>query len=178
MRGYLLLTLITWGSCITVNYGPPPNQLMIELMLFHRRLLRYALDIHYPRVITNCDLYEMTECEPWSATIKMRRLSWLGHLMRMDPEVPARVALQEALKPAKRKRGRPPTTWTTIIQQDLVSLNISTKLNNNQSAIEELESLCGDRKEWMARCRMRGNPRAKTLDRGEMSCQVESLDRG
>ena len=49
---------------------------------FHRRQLRYALGIIYPRVITNQQLYDVTKCEPWSVVTERRRLSWLGHLMR------------------------------------------------------------------------------------------------
>ena len=86
---------------------------------FHRRQLRYALGIKYPRVITNQQLYDVTKCEPWSIVNERRRLSWLGHMMRLNPETPARQYFKEALRPVKRKPGRPPMTWITTIQQDL-----------------------------------------------------------
>ena len=76
---------------------------------FHRRQLRYALGIKYPRVIINQQLYDVTKCEPWSNT-ERRRLSWLGHLMRLNPETPASQSFKEALRPVKRKPGRPPMT--------------------------------------------------------------------
>ena len=64
---------------------------------FHRRQLRYALGIKYPRVIINQQLYDVTKCEPWSNT-ERRRLAWLGHLMRLNPETPASQSFKEALK--------------------------------------------------------------------------------
>ena len=75
---------------------------------FHRRQLRYALGIKYPRVITNHQLYDVTKWEPWSIVTERRRLSWLGHLMRLNPETPARQSFKEALRPVKRKPGSPP----------------------------------------------------------------------
>ena len=66
---------------------------------FHRRQLRYALGIKYPRVITNQQLYDVTKCEPWSIVTERRRLSWLGHMMRLNPETPARHSFKEALRP-------------------------------------------------------------------------------
>ena len=41
-------------------------------------------------------LETLTKCEPWSIVTERRRLSWLGHLMRLNPETPARQSLKEA----------------------------------------------------------------------------------
>ena len=71
----------------------------------------HILNIHWPKTINNQNLYKITKTDtPWSTQIKKRHLSWLGHLMRLSEETPARKALQEALKPEKRKRGRPTLT--------------------------------------------------------------------
>ena len=106
---------------------------------FHRRQLRYALVIKYPRIITNQQLYDITKCEPWSVVTERRRLSW-----RLNPETPARQSFKEALRPVKRKPGRPPMTWITTIQQDLSKRDIHINLRDI-SAIEKLESMCHDR---------------------------------
>lgn len=125
---------------------------------FHRRQLRYAIGIKYPKIVSNNKLYEITKCEKWSSTIERRRLSWLGHLMRLDPDVPARRALEEALKPTKKKKGRPPTTWISVIQKDLKNKNIDIDLSK-PNATQNLETLCQNRTLWKARCGMRGNLR-------------------
>ena len=134
-----------WTTTTTINDS---------IYSFHRRQLRYALGIKYPRVITNQQLYDVTKCEPCSIVTERRRLSWLGHMMRLNPETPARQSFKEALRPVKRKPGRHPMTWITTIQQDLSKRDIHINLRDI-SAIEKLESMCHDRVGWKARCSMR-----------------------
>ena len=110
--------------------------------------------IKYSRVITNQQLYDVTKCEPLSIVTERRRLSWLGHLMRLNPETPAWQSCKEALRQVKRKPGRPPMTWITPIQQDLSKRDIHINLRDI-SAIEKLESMGHDRVGWKARCSMR-----------------------
>ena len=47
-------------------------------------------------------LYEKTGVEKWSSIVKKRRLSWLGHLLRLDEERTAKKALAEYLRKVKR----------------------------------------------------------------------------
>ena len=116
---------------------------------FHCRQLRYAIGIVYPRVISNAKLYRLTKAEPWSKTIERRHHSWIGHLMRLDPEVPVRKELTEALKPSKGKRGRPRTTWISKMQQDVSNLGVDITLNNE--SIQQLSNICGDWDAWRDR---------------------------
>ena len=134
---------------------------------FHPRQLRYALGIKYPCVITNQKLYDLTKCEPWSIVTERRRLSWLGHLIRLNPETPARQYFKEALRPAKRKPGRPPTTWITTIQKDPTERGIYVNL---RGTIKELESMCHDRAGWKAGCSMRGTSETSPLNQWTSSC--------
>ena len=115
-----------------------------KLDAFHRRLLRYAIGAHYPKIIKNEDIYIITEAIPLSNTIKRRRLSWFGHLMRLPKETPARQAFAEAIGPKKRKRGRPKTIWLDVIQRDLKDIGIEIEVKD-PSNIPKLESLCIDR---------------------------------
>ena len=148
-----------FAECIFLyNCGQQRRPLNDSIDSFHRRQLQYALGIKYPRVITNQQLYyDVTKCEPWSVVTERRRLSWLGHLMRLNPETPARQSFKEALRPVKRKPGRPPITWITTIQQYLSKRDIHTNLLYI-SAIEKLESMCHDRVGWKARWSMRETP--------------------
>ena len=82
----------------------------------------------------------------WATHIERRRHSWIGHLMQLDPEVPATKALTEALKPSNRKRGRPRTTWISKMQQDISNLGLDITLNNK--SIQQLSDICGDRDAW------------------------------
>ena len=86
---------------------------------FQRCMLRQAINIRWPKLISSQKLYEMTKVEPWSRTIRRRRLNWLGHLMRLPPETPARISLYEAIRTTKRKRGKAKTTWLKVTEKDL-----------------------------------------------------------
>ena len=100
---------------------------------WHRRLLRIALNVKYPKVISNEKLYNITKETPISERIKRRRLALLGHILRLDPDTPAQKALKYYLTPHKRPVGRPPVTWIQLITQDLTNTtkhhNIKTPLN-------------------------------------------------
>ena len=117
---------------------------------FQRRQLRGILGIRWPKKITNDELYKKTKCEPWSKTIKRRRLNWLGHLIRLHPDTPARKALREYLRTTKRPRGRPKFTWMQQAKQDLQCANINLDLRNDIQTIKTLEELTHNRQNWHA----------------------------
>jgi len=101
-----------------------------QIDAFHRKQLRYVLGIYWPRKISNMSLYTITRAEPWSRVIKRRRLNWLGHLMRLHPETPVQLSLEEALRPAKRPVGHPKTTWISCVCKDLEKANIYIRQDN------------------------------------------------
>ena len=78
-----------WTTTKTINDN---NK---TLYYFHRRQLRNAPGIKYPRVITNQQLYDLTKYEPLSIVTEHRRLSWLRHMMRLNPATPARQYFSE-----------------------------------------------------------------------------------
>ena len=93
-------------------------------------------------------MYQKCQTRPWSKSIKIRRLRFLGHLLRLVIETPARNALDEYFRPALRDPGRPITTWWTIIKKYLEKIDVTMEL-------VELLRLAADRKEWndlVARC--------------------------
>ena len=105
------------------------EKLESTIKTFQRRHLIKILGINWQRNITNKEIYARTKCEPWSEIIRARRLTWLGHLIRLHPETPARKALEEYLRKVKRPRGRPKPTWMQTIQQDLNSIGIKLELS-------------------------------------------------
>ena len=120
---------------------------------FHRRLLRWATGFRYPKKISNDDIYKLTEEKPWSTVISDRRLRLLGHICRLQSDTPARQSLQEAMKPHKRKMGRPKMTWIKQLKQDLGSVGIIA-----DEDFENVFKLASDRDIWReATCIMAGN---------------------
>ena len=116
---------------------------------FHRRMLRQAINIRWPKKISSQKLYEITKVEAWSKTIKRRRLKWLGHLMRLPEETPARISLHEALRETKRKKGKPKTTWLKLIESDLkghVKLDIYKE--EAEKTLLKLTEVTRDRNTW------------------------------
>ena len=85
------------------NYTKTFN-LIIYSSLFQRKQLKKLLCFYWPQKISNIELYKRTKSVEWSKLVKRKRLSWLGHLMRLPKETAARKALQEYAKPIKKKK--------------------------------------------------------------------------
>ena len=102
------------------------------------------MGVRWPKKVKNTELYEKTIVEKWSSITKKRRFSWLGHLLKLDQETPAKKALAEYLLKVKKKCGRRKTCLIDIIKSDFQYLNITdeTKL------LQHLNVLSGDRKLW------------------------------
>ena len=105
---------------------------------FQRRLLRHAINIRYPRRISNESLYNITKEVRWSQAIAYRRLVWFGHMMRLPAETPVRRALKEAEIPVKLPRGRPKTTWLSSMKNQLAEAGMSWE--NAKVTAEDRES--------------------------------------
>ena len=116
---------------------------------FQRHMLRQAINIRWPKKISSQKLYEMTKVEPWSRTIRRRRLNWVGHLMRLPPETPARISLPEALRTTKRKRGKAKTTWLKVIEKDLSgNVKLDVFKDPAEITITKLINVTRDREVW------------------------------
>ena len=100
------------------------KELEKEIDVFQRRLLRQILKVYYPRIITNKYLYEKTKLQPWSTTARFKRLKWLGHVFRLPRDSPAPTALREALVKVKKPKGGQISTWISIVQKQLIELNV------------------------------------------------------
>ena len=72
-------------------------------------------------------------------TIRKRRLSFFGHICRLPQNTPARIALEEILKPCKKTRGGQKITYISVLKKDLDELNLTIN-----SAME----IAKDRTEW------------------------------
>ena len=137
----LLYNSETWALTSTLEKS---------LDAFHRRLLRIALNIRYPKIISNQHLYNLTKETPLSVRIKKRRLALFGHILRLPPDTPAQQALQFYLTPHRRPVGRPPLTWLALVTKDLrhtlIHHNIKTPLNKN--SIDRLSVIAKDNTAW------------------------------
>ena len=92
--------------------------------VFQRRLYRKILQIKYPEVISNTELYARFKEKPWSELIRERRLRWIGHLHRLPIDSPVRIALSESTAPYKKVRGGQATTYIRSVNSDLKDLEL------------------------------------------------------
>ncbi len=117
---------------------------------FQRRQLRNILGIHWPKTISNEELYTRTKTKPWNTTVRRRRLNWIGHMMRLHPDTPARQALTEYLRTVKHPKGRPTHTWMEQIRKDLLKVIIKLDQSCARNTTDQLSELTKDRDRWRA----------------------------
>ena len=106
---------------------------------FQRKLLRIAINIRYPRLISSNRLMEITKQKPWSETIATQRLRWFGHCQRLPDDSPAKQALIEFERIVQRPVGRPIMTWFEVIKKQLKEKGLK---------YEEAKILTQDRIKW------------------------------
>ena len=71
-------------------------------------------------------VYEISKLKPWSYKILKQRLTWFGHLARMNEKTPVKITLKYAKSDYLKKRGRPKQTWINQMEQQLKDdLNLS-----------------------------------------------------
>ena len=87
--------------------------------------LRRILDIRWHDFVRNADIRRITNQPPLSSIIKSRRLTFCGHLARMDENADASQAIFEPLPENwRRPPGRLCTTWMKNFHDDLSSLDL------------------------------------------------------
>ena len=89
-----------------------------------RNFLHQILGIKWTVKVKNEDIYQQTKTCPWSEWVKFKRVKWLGHLLQLPSDTPAKLALEEALQPTKCFPRCQPTMWLTNILDDLHCIGI------------------------------------------------------
>jgi len=87
-----------------------------RLQTFVNRCLRRILNIHWPEVISNEELWRTEETEA-STQIKRRKWNWIGHTLREGNEAIEREALDWNPQ-GQRRRGRPRHTWRRSVHNE------------------------------------------------------------
>ena len=104
--------------------------------------IRQLLNIHYPSIVGNNDICAMTRQHLWTDKINQDKLRFTGHILRLPEGTPARQALQIALKPVTRPRGRQKTTWMQSTNTLLQSVGLDNLGTN------KLQESADDKKTW------------------------------
>jgi hypothetical protein len=96
------------------------------LLIFERKIFRRIYCPKYEngkwKSRTNRELEEMNGGENIVKWIKGQRISWLGHLERMEDRMPKKIFTQEL--EGTRRRGRPRKRWKEEVERDLQVLGV------------------------------------------------------
>ena len=122
---------------------------------FHRKQLRKVLGVKWPQRISNKKLYEKTNTQKISQTIRERRWKLLGHIMRLPAQCPARKAMRFFFEKRSNKKflGRKRTTIVTTLNKDIKK----TKARNpsfsvipltSEVSLQNLSTKARNRKLW------------------------------
>ncbi len=109
-----------------------------KLQVFVNNCLRRILNIFWPQVISNVELWKQTNQSPVPAQIKNRKFKWLGHTLRRPNIEVQRQALTWNLA-GTRRRGAPRLTWKRKLNQEL---------NDSGKTWQDIELLAQDRTAW------------------------------
>ena len=125
-----------------------PNQ---KLNTCHRKHLRRICNVYWPKgVISNVELYRRCDVIPITERVRKARWTLLGHILRMDDNCAASLALRYAISSSeflRGRRGRPRCNLFTTIVNDLREHNCNLKSVND---FNELKLLAQDRNSWRA----------------------------
>ena len=110
------------------------------VLIFKRKIFRRIYGSKYEngewKSSTNRELEEMSKGENIVIWIKGQRISWLGHVKRMEEDgMPKRIFTQEL--EGTRRRGRPRKRWKEEAERDFQVLGV-----------RRWRELVADRKKW------------------------------
>ena len=143
VKSVLTYNMCTWGLTCSQEE---------ELDRAHRKQLRRIWNDPYKK---NNELYRDSNEIPISTSMKRARWRKLGHILRLDDEVPGQKAMRYYFdKPINSKRfaGRPRITLPVKIDNDIKKCadtnNIGvTKFTSNED-LDTLKEIAYDRKRW------------------------------
>jgi hypothetical protein len=145
-----VLPVLTYNAC-TWALSQTEQE---ELDAFHRRQLRKAIGIKYPRIISNESLYMRCNTQAFGHTNRGARWRILGHVLRMDDQILANHAMKHYFDSTSSKyRGKPRTTLQSVldraanIQANHPFPGIPIKLRSLEE-LEQLESIAQERPNW------------------------------
>ena len=126
-----------------------PQDVMEKLNTCHRKHLRSILNIKWPKgVISNVELYRRCGVRPILERVRRARWTLFGHILRMDENIPASLALRYAVSTAKTMKGRvgrPRCNLFGFIVADLREHSIELKDVND---LNNLRDIAANRSAW------------------------------
>ena len=117
-----VLSTLLYGSESWTVYARQERR----LNSFHLRSLRRLLHIRWQDRVPNTDVLQRAGLMGIPSMLMQRRLRWLGHVHRMEPDRLPREILYGELRDGTRKVGRPLLRYKDTIKRDLMAVKINT----------------------------------------------------
>lgn len=115
-----VLSILLYASETWTTYSKQERR----LNAFHMRCLRIILGVTWRDRMTNESVLNLAHTCSITAAIKQRRLRWLGHVLRMDPDRLPRAVMLSEISDAKRPIGRPMLRFKDACKRDMLSFGI------------------------------------------------------
>lgn len=109
-----------------------------KLQTYINRCLRRILNIRWPQIISNIELWRRTNQRMVEVEIRQRKWRWIGHTLRKPNENIAKQSF-EWNPQGTRRIGRPRKTWKKTVEVEAASQKKTWK---------ELRRLAGNRNQW------------------------------
>jgi hypothetical protein len=124
-----------------------------KLEATHRRFLRMALKIFYPKIISNEELYTLTKTEPISLIITKLRWRYLRTVLNdsdaaihKDMMIRYFQSKDQYSNQLSKRKGREPTNIINILQNDLRKIDLQMR---NISELRKIEQESRDFDQWV-----------------------------
>lgn len=133
-------------TCVTILlYGCESwvvsQDMECKINAFATSCYRIMLNIKRIDHVPNSSIYVMTNTEPLIHCVRMRQLRFLGHILRLPEEEPARRYALYVPTHGKRRPGRPRTSYFSYIQRVL-------GYDEGMIQAEQIAALAEDRCAW------------------------------
>jgi hypothetical protein len=101
-----------------------------QLGVFERRVLRMIIG---PKRTSdgfyctreNRELYQIYQEPDLASLVKIRRISWAGHVIRREENHPLKLVFKGEFRDGKRKRGRPKISWKDAVEKDCADFGLN-----------------------------------------------------
>ena len=130
----VLRPVLTFASELWTLSRSEQSKIQAIEMKYLRRVLRITREHRIP----NDQIRETLQVEPIIDYINRKKLSWFGHLTRMNKERQTRK-IWEARTINKRGRGRPAESWNNSVAKLFIAKGSTWK---------EAATIANDRKKW------------------------------
>ena len=93
------------------------KEIMSKLQAYVNRCLRFIMNIRWPRIISNQELWKLTDQVDINLEIRRRKYGWIGHTLRKKADEICHSVLQWNPQ-GRRQPGRPRVTWRRTVLKE------------------------------------------------------------